>query len=504
MKVFDAMSTISTGNPQKTLELLWKRVKQQGDLPGFSNVVSMIMSAVHDEGDREFNMTKTVLSDPALTQKVLRLANSAMYSMFGQDINTVSKAVLIVGTESIGHLALSSKLIDGLAKASAASTNTHNEMEKAVLASHIARQVTGAASARDAEEAVVCSMLHNLGRMMVTFYLPDHWALVQARCAEQSIEEAQAACDTLGIGLDEIGRWVGQKWGLPTVLINSMQDVLPKIVDEPLDHAAWLGAVSTMSTHCAKLLCDETDAGSAELANIADNYADMLGMDGSEMLTAIQAGQQAAEQDTLFVSVAKTHLPEKVSAASVQSDQPANAVMILERGVADMHGISNKATAYQILTMALETVYQGLGLSRAIFFLRNSNEGKYFARTGFGEKMQELMPRLVFSDAYQPDVFHAGLANDKIIFVKNAKDPTFVNKLPRWWRDALPTAHSFVILPLTVNRHPAGFIYGDWDTTPAVDGIHINTAELMQLNELRAVLVSAIEQHYQQNSTLLI
>jgi len=73
-----------------------------------------------------------------------------------------------------------------------------------------------------------------------------------------------------------------------------------------------------------------------------------------------------------------------------------------------------------------------------------------------------------------------------------------------WWRDALPTAHSFVILPLTVNRHPAGFIYGDWDTPRAVDGININTAELMQLNELRAVLVSAIEQHYQQNSTLLI
>jgi len=378
MKVFDAMSTISTGNPQKTLELLWKRVKQQGDLPGFSNVVSMIMSAVHDEGDREFNMTKTVLSDPALTQKVLRLANSAMYSMFGQDINTVSKAVLIVGTESIGHLALSSKLIDGLAKASAASTNTHNEMEKAVLASHIARQVTGAASARDAEEAVVCSMLHNLGRMMVTFYLPDHWALVQARCAEQSIEEAQAACDTLGIGLDEIGRWVGQKWGLPTVLINSMQDVLPKIVDEPLDHAAWLGAVSTMSTHCAKLLCDETDAGSAELANIADNYADMLGMDGSEMLTAIQAGQQAAEQDTLFVSVAKTHLPEKVSAASVQSDQPANAVMILERGVADMHGISNKATGIPDTDNGTGNCLSGSGPEPCHFFPAQQQRRKVF------------------------------------------------------------------------------------------------------------------------------
>ncbi|HCE09640.1 MAG TPA: GAF domain-containing protein, partial [Oxalobacteraceae bacterium] len=67
-------------------------------------------------------------------------ANSAMYSMFGQEINTVSKAVILLGTESIGHLALGLKLIDGLSAASTGSINARSEMEKAVLAGHIARQ----------------------------------------------------------------------------------------------------------------------------------------------------------------------------------------------------------------------------------------------------------------------------------------------------------------------------------------------------------------------------
>ena len=53
-------------------------------------------------------MTRIVLSDPALTQRVLRLANSAMYSVFGRKINTVSKAVMVLGIESIGHLAMDS------------------------------------------------------------------------------------------------------------------------------------------------------------------------------------------------------------------------------------------------------------------------------------------------------------------------------------------------------------------------------------------------------------
>ena len=72
-----------------------------------------ILAAMSGEDEREFSMTKTVLSDPTLTQCVLRLANSAMYSVFGQNINTVSKAVIVLGTDAIGHLALGLKLVEG-------------------------------------------------------------------------------------------------------------------------------------------------------------------------------------------------------------------------------------------------------------------------------------------------------------------------------------------------------------------------------------------------------
>ena len=84
--------------------------------------------------------------------------------MFGE-INTVSRAVMVLGTESIGHLALGLKLVDSLATVSSSSAGVRTEMEKAVLAGHIARQVTAQASTRDAEEAVVCSLLHGLGRL---------------------------------------------------------------------------------------------------------------------------------------------------------------------------------------------------------------------------------------------------------------------------------------------------------------------------------------------------
>lgn len=480
----------------ETMELLWSRVRQRGDLPGFSKVVSAIISAMRGDDDREFNMTKTVLQDPALTQKVLRLANSAMYAVFGQGINTVSKAVIVLGTEAIGHLALGLKLIDGLSDASSHSAAARLELEKAVLASHIARHVASAASTRDAEEAVVCSMLHSLGRMLVTFYMPERWQQVQARMAEAGIGEAQAAMEVFGLGLDAVGRQAAQKWGLPAAIVKTLQDVPPKPVDEPLDHADWLGAISTLSSRCADALCVDQQTSIAALRELAAGYADMVGMEIGLVLSSVEAAQRtAAEEDSV---VLRPVTVGKALSAVSGTGKPEDAALILARGVEDVRGAMQSASITQILTMALETVYQGLGFSRAIAFLRNQERQQYSARMCFGDGVQELLPHLVFGDAYQPDVFHASLANEKMIFVENAREPAFLNKVPRWWRDALPTVRSFMVLPLTVNRQPIGFIYGDWDISrPAA---RIEQPEIVHLNELRMLVMRAFELRRQMES----
>jgi HD-like signal output (HDOD) protein len=493
---------------EKTMELLWQRVRQRGDLPGFSKVVGAIIGAMRGDDDREFNMTKTVLQDPALTQKVLRLANSAMYSVFGQGINTVSKAVIVLGTEAIGHLALGLKLIDGLSNASQESAAARIEMEKAVVAGHIARQVASSVSTRDAEEAVVCSMLHSLGRMMATFYLSDRWQAVQALCAKTGISERDAVQQILGLGLDDIGRSAGQQWGLPAGVINTLRDLAPKPVGEPLGHEDWLAAVSTLSSRCADAICND-EPSEEKLAQLTAGYAEMLGMEPGQLAAAVSTAQRvAAAEDPGLVRRPKTVVPEQPAAATSdaassqanpgtrpQRGKPADAAQMLADGVADIRDAVQSASTGQLMSMGLETVYQGLGFSRAIAFLRNQEQGRYTARMCLGDGVQELMPRLIFGDAYQPDVFHAALANDKMIFVENALDASFVSKVPRWWKEALPSVRSFMVLPLTVNRQPVGFIYGDWDI--AAPQARIEQAEVMPLNELRLLIVRAIEHRRQ-------
>ncbi|WP_229414709.1 HDOD domain-containing protein [Zemynaea arenosa] len=488
-------STHYSKHAQATLSLLWERVRQRGDMPGFAKAISAILGAMRGEDEHEFNMTRTVLSDPVLTNKVLKLANSGMYSAFGQRINTVSKAVLVLGTEAIGHLALGLRLIEELTNLSPDSTIAHVEMEKAVLAGIVAQQVAVEARVREPEEAVVCSMLHGLGRMMVTFYMPDRWAMLQKHGGVGS--EDAAAPEVLGLTMEELGRATAEHWHLPGNVLAGMRVIEPAD-DSPAPLAAgdWLAAISTMSSTCAGALWADDEAGAARVLDITRRYSGLLGIEENTILGAIDKARAIAAVDLTIAPLAKPAEKRAKAAQTVRMRAEGN--RILMSGVSDMRDSLPSASPGQMMTMALETVFQGLSFSRAFAFLRNRKERVYSAKMGFGEGSKELLAELTFEDIYEPNVFHAALNSDRVIFIENAKDPKFAAKLPAWWKKSLSDSRSFVILPLCSGGQPVGFIYGDWDES--FPSIALSQTEFSLLNDIRALVVRAVERRQQSDA----
>jgi HD-like signal output (HDOD) protein len=470
-----------------TLALLWERVRQQGDMPGFGSAIGAILGAMRGEQTEQFSITRAVLSDPVLTQKVLRLANSGMYAAFGQRINTVSKAVLVLGTEAIGHLALGLKLVEDLAHGETP-CSAHVEMEKAVLAGMVARQVCGSACGRDTEEAVVCSMLHSLGRMMAAFYLPERWEALQ----DEHIDTAASAL--LGLTMEELGRATAGHWGLPDSVVGSMRRIDPCAPGDSFSDDDWLAALSTMSTRCADSLWQDDAAGAVTLRALASSFSPMLGVAPDDIVAAIDHARAAAAANLSICPLAKPAEKRARAMASIRLRAEGNKVLLA--GVSDMQDVVAIASPNQMMSMALETVYQGLSLSRAVAFLRNRREARYFAKMGLGEDVTALLPALAFGDAYQPTVFHAALGSDRVIFIANARDPGFAAKLPAWWTASLSNARSFVVLPLCANGQPIGFIYGDWDES--FPSIELNQTEFALLNDLRALMVRTVVRRQQQ------
>jgi HD-like signal output (HDOD) protein len=485
------MTIESTPKADATLALLWERIRRRGDMPGFTRAINAILASMRGEDERDFSMTQTVLSDPVLTQKVLRLANSGMYSAFGQRISTVSKAVLVLGTEAIGHLALGLKLIEELSKSTPDSLQAHIEMEKAVLAGMVAQQVAAKADLRDPEEAVVCSILHSLGRMMVTFYLPERWSLMQQAAGEDAGGD-RAALDQLGLTLEQIGRATAEHWGLPKNLIAGMRRVEPGERGEAFGHDDWLAALGTMSSQCAETLWHGDEEALTQVAELAASFAPMLGIETDSIVGAIEQARVEAAADLSIAPLANP--PEKRARAAAATRMRDAGNKILKDGVAEMRDVALSAagaTPGQMMSMAIETAYHGLSFTRAFGFLRSRREGKYSARIGLGDGAKALQPNLVFDDAYEPNVFFAALGSDRVIFIENARDPKFASKLPGWWKGTLGSARCFVIIPLCTHGEPVGFIYGDWDDR--YPSVYLNQTEFSLLNELRTLVVKSVE-----------
>ncbi|MEO7496012.1 MAG: GAF domain-containing protein, partial [Massilia sp.] len=217
------------------------------------------------------------------------------------------------------------------------------------------------------------------------------------------------------------------------------------------------------------------------------------GIAPDNILASIEKAKVVAAADLSIAPLSKPG--EKRAKALATKRMRAESNKILIDGVAAMRAISATAGPGQMMSMALETVYQGMTFSRAVAFLRNRREHKYSAKTGFGEGVKELIPLMSFDDGYEPNVFHAALNSDRVIFIENARDPKFSVKLPQWWQSNLSDACSFVILPLCANGQPVGFIYGDWDES--FPPILLSQTEFSLLNDLRALVVGTVERRAQ-------
>lgn len=476
---------------QATLALLWERVRKHGDMPGFTRAVNAVLSALRGESEHDFSMTRTVLSDPVLTQRVLRLANSGMYAAFGQRVDTVSKAVLVLGTDAIGHLALGLKLVEELGKTRPDSAQAHTEMEKAVLAGMVAREVSAAHDLREPESAVVCAILHSLGRMMVTYYMPEHWQMLQQRA--ELIDADDAALEVLGLSLEAVGRAAAEHWGLPHHLVATMRTVAPGARIDKVGHEDWLAAIGTMSARCAESLWNDDAAGAAHVRELASSYGPMLGIAPQRILDAVEQAKADASADLTIAPFARPQQQHELAAERARKRTAGNRVMMA--GVAELRDALAHGEQIRPLELAVEAMHRGLDFSRSLAFVHNRREALYVPRLGLGNGIEAMAPRLRFGDGYEPTVFHAALRSDQLILIDDPGDPAFAERLPGWWKAALSDARAFVILPLCVRGVPAGFLYGDW--TGDGEPVKLGPVESGLLNDLRRLAARALDPRYQ-------
>ena len=149
-----------------TLEFLLRRMRHKSDFPALSDSVVRIQRVADSENESLGSLSTEILQDVALTNKLLRMVNTAHFSNAGGgSISTVSRALALVGFAGIRNMALSVVLMEHMQdKAHAALLK--EEFLRALLAGSLASELSqgGGAAVRKHSSApcfktwVACSL----------------------------------------------------------------------------------------------------------------------------------------------------------------------------------------------------------------------------------------------------------------------------------------------------------------------------------------------------------
>jgi eukaryotic-like serine/threonine-protein kinase len=245
---------------QGTLEFLMRRMKHKSDFPALSDSVSAINKLTSSDKESINKLSNTILKDYGLTNKIMRLVNSAYYrTSGGGSISTVSRAVVVLGFDAVRNIAITVLLFEHL-QDKANAKDLKEAFLRANLAGTLARDASRKFMAREAEEGYICALFHCLGQLLAQYYFPEEVIEIRKVMLQQNCSEETAATRVLGIGFSDLGIGIARYWGFPPPIVASLHPLEPGPVRKPATHDETLRVLAGFANE----LCDAIAASPNE------------------------------------------------------------------------------------------------------------------------------------------------------------------------------------------------------------------------------------------------
>ena len=260
----------------RRIELILRQVDQLPTLPA---VATRLLELTADSESRSDEVVSLVASDPALTARVLAMCRTADKGVRHSDTLTVERAVLLLGYSQVRNIVLSVKVFELFAQTPEAGGDAGQDDEDAValdsgdvlgfeedprspisvakfdrpgfwthcLGVAVAAERI-AATAGDKElpkdEAFVCGLLHDLGKIALSWVLPKAYDRVAELAQLHQDNIADHERSLIGVDHHTAGKRLAEQWKLPHRLQDTLwlhgspYETLPK-----LPHRRMIGLV---------------------------------------------------------------------------------------------------------------------------------------------------------------------------------------------------------------------------------------------------------------------
>jgi len=495
---------------EETLKRLLEKIDKHGDLPVFSASVNHICSVSSDPDADVMSLSQAVLKDANLSIKLLRLANSPYYSRGNGKIGVVSRAIIVLGFETVKNLSLTMKFIESFQD-----EHPSIDMDKLLVRSYISagfvRSLSLDMGIQDAEETYTCALLHDLGEISVATYLPEKYVEIITLSKESDRPLEQIERDVLGASFAALGKDLATAWDFSSRVVATMDAEIADIhtqITKPLEINKALSYLSSRIVGTLYLPSTEMEGNYKELMldlstatgirrdkleesltqsfKMSCDLAKTYGLSPRKLMPVIidtedEARDKLARQFSFFVSSlvpngdAKSDTTQEATAPdtvgttdkgiSTAPDQHTLQPLMQLQFIQDITSlITDGAKLNTVLIKVLEGIHSAGGFPRVVLCLIGPDRKSYIARIAIGEDKELL--KEYFQRPLNPDndIFSRVILENVDVFVEDSSDKRWEKVLPNKFMAQI-SAKSFIAAPLKSRAKPLGFVYADKSTS---------------------------------------
>ncbi|MEY3474939.1 MAG: hypothetical protein RL087_1397, partial [Pseudomonadota bacterium] len=450
-----------------------------------------------------------------LSHKVLRLANAVHYrTAGGGQIDSISRAVAVMGFVEIGKMALSARLVSQL------SSRRHSlvlreEFLRSLLAGVIAHELAH----RQAEDGYLIAVFRNLGRMVACLHFPQEAIAVRAATPRDRWPlgeiEQEASARILGSPYDRLGQAVAERWGWPEHLRRAIRrgDEIPERY--PTSRTEQLHFMGWLANEMADLMLyvppEQREAGCEALA---ERLGGATAHDSRSIAHALAAAKVklqflceqlelplsqlpqwegtpdllsgCGEEDIILPEAAAAAAQPQPPAASAEEapalPDPARGEAILRESVHEIvDALAASSDPSTVQLRILGGLLDGLGAQRAVLCLRQKPSGPLVGRIGVGRGVDACHTHFLVPVDESRDLFSVLCDRGVDSCIDDARDPVIARRMPDWWRSHV-ASRSFLVLPMLHGGRCVGMIYCDG---PGLGSMRASEASMKLVRTLR-------------------
>jgi len=439
----------------------WVKKITESEMPIFGRTVQEVISVSEDEISSALQLGQVVLKDAAMTARILKLANSVHYNATGQKFSTISRAIMLLGFDTVRSMCLSISLIDSLVH------GIHHEqlikqMARSLHAATQAQEIAQQCSKGKNEDVFIATLLLHIGDLAFWCFADSkgeelYEALINTDKAHEQVQK-----EVLGFTMNELSQGLAHTWGL--------SDLLKQTLENPSSSNPKSRAI-TLSHQLAEAV--EAGWNSQEVKTITASISSLIGSSAKDTIEQLHSTAAKAAEITAYYgakAVAKViPLPIEVVLddthalvdAFVQPD-PLLQLQILQ----ELMSVEKDQTDFNMLVeMTLEGINRGVGMDNALFALLTPNREALNVKQVIGDNNDWLHKHFKFALAEPAArIFLHAIKDQQTIRVdENASQA--IKRLLTQSLTQKTKSKSFYISPVIIRGKPIGIFYADRSTS---------------------------------------